>query len=173
LRQHASDKRVLNLFAYTCSLSVAAITGGASFVLNVDMSKAALTGGRSNHRLNGQGQAMIQDVQFLPYDLFRSWKKVISKGPYDVVVIDPPSRQKGSFVADKDYARVIRRLPALMPNGGDILACLNAPQLGAGLLHGLFEQECPAAVFVERLANRADFPESDDQRSLKLLHYRL
>ena len=121
LQLRAGHQRVLNLFSYTCSLSVAAIAGGASSVLNVDMSKAALTVGRDNHRLNGQGKSMIQDVQFLPYDLFRSWNKIIRKGPYDIVVIDPPSRQKGSFVAEKDYARVIRRLPALMPTGGDVL----------------------------------------------------
>jgi 23S rRNA (cytosine1962-C5)-methyltransferase len=173
LRERAGDKRVLNLFSYTCSLSVAAVAGGASGVLNVDMSKAALTVGRQNHRQNGQGQSMIQDVQFLPYDLFRSWSKVTRKGPYEIVVIDPPSRQKGSFVAEKDYVRVIRRLPALMPAGGDVLACLNAPHLGEAFVHSLFEQECPQAVFVERLANRLDFPESDGQRNLKLLHFKL
>ncbi len=43
------------------------------------------------------------------------------------------------FVAEKDYARVIRRLPALMPAGGDILACLNAPHLGEEFLQALFE----------------------------------
>jgi 23S rRNA (cytosine1962-C5)-methyltransferase len=173
LKHRADQKRVLNLFSYTCSLSVAAIAGGASSVLNVDMSKAALTVGRDNHRLNGQGKSMIQDVQFLPYDLFRSWNKIIRKGPYDIVVIDPPSRQKGSFVAEKDYARVIRRLSALMPAGGDVLACLNAPHLADEFLHGLFAQECPEAHFVERLVNRADFPESDPQRNLKMLHFRL
>jgi 23S rRNA (cytosine1962-C5)-methyltransferase len=173
LKHRADQKRVLNLFSYTCSLSVAAIAGGASSVLNVDMSKAALTVGRDNHRLNGQGKSMIQDVQFLPYDLFRSWNKIIRKGPYDIVVIDPPSRQKGSFVAEKDYARVIRRLPALMPAGGDVLACLNAPHLGDDFLHALFAQECPGAHFVERLMNRADFPESDHQRNLKMLHFSL
>lgn len=173
LKHHAGQKHVLNLFSYTCSLSVAAIAGGASSVLNVDMSKAALTVGRDNHRLNGQGKSMIQDVQFLPYELFRSWNKIIRKGPYDIVVIDPPSRQRGSFVAEKDYARVIRRLPALMPAGGDVLACLNAPHLGDEFLQTLFAQECPGAGFVERLVNRADFPESDQQRNLKMLHFRL
>ncbi|MFA7554372.1 MAG: class I SAM-dependent methyltransferase [Spongiibacteraceae bacterium] len=173
LKRRAENKRVLNLFSYTCSFSVAAIAGGANTVLNVDMSKAALDVGRENHRLNGQQQRLARDVQFFPYDLFRSWKKIISRGPFDLVIIDPPSRQKGSFIAETDYGKVIRRLPALMPDGGAILACLNAPELDQGFLFDLFERECPEAVFVERLENRADFPETDTGRSLKMLHYTL
>ncbi len=173
LRDNAGGKRVLNLFSYTCSFSVAAIAGGASSVLNVDMSKAALVVGRENHRLNQQGASMSQDVQFLPYDLFRSWGKVTRKGPYDIVIIDPPSRQKGSFIAEKDYQRVIRRLPQLMPAGGEVLACLNAPHLGEDFLSACFEQELGQAVYLARLDNRPDFPERDTQRNVKMLHYQL
>ncbi len=173
LRQRCAGKRVLNLFAYTCSFSVAAIAGGARAVVNVDMSKAALAVGRDNHRCNGHEQQLRRDIQFLGYDIFRSWKRITQKGPYELVVIDPPSRQKGSFVADKDYARVIRRLPQLLAEGGEALICLNAPELGEDFLKQLVAQECPALVFQQRLANRSDFPEQDAQRSLKMLHYRL
>lgn len=171
LKQRTKGKNVLNLFAYTCSLSVAAAAGGANGVVNIDMSRAALDVGRKNHRLNGQADRLQRDVQFLPYDIFRSWKKIISKGPYDIIIIDPPSRQKGSFMADKDYARVIRRLPSLMVKGGDILACLNAPEMNEDFLHQLFTDECPQAKFIERLKNRLDFPEKDLQKNLKMLHY--
>ncbi len=171
LRQRAENKRVLNLFAYTCSFSVAAICGGAKSVLNIDMSRAALTVGQQNHRLNNQQAALQRDVQFLPYDIFRSWKKISNKGPYDIVIIDPPSRQKGSFIATKDYARVVRRLGDLMPEGGQILACLNAPELAEDFLHDVFAAECPQADYVERLQNSDDFPERDTRRNLKMLHY--
>lgn len=53
VRTNAAGKRVLNLFAYTCGFSVAAIAGGARHVVNLDMSRAALSRGRDNHRLNG------------------------------------------------------------------------------------------------------------------------
>ena len=43
VRQQAAGKRVLNLFAYTCGFSVAAIAGGAQQVVNLDMAKAALS----------------------------------------------------------------------------------------------------------------------------------
>jgi 23S rRNA (cytosine1962-C5)-methyltransferase len=173
LQDISHDKRVLNLFSYTCPFSVAAIAGGASTVLNVDMSKAALNVGRENHRINQQNKRLHQDVQFLSYDIFRSWKKIVQKGPYDVVVIDPPSRQKGSFIATKDYCRVVRRLPDLMPEGGDVLVCLNAPEMGEDFLFETMEQEVPEARFIRRLNNRSDMPESDNQRSLKMLHYQL
>lgn len=171
LKQRAEGKRVLNLFAYTCSLSVAAIAGGAKSVLNIDMSSAALNVGRNNHRLNEQTNHLRRDVQFLSYDIFRSWKKITAKGPYDIIVIDPPSRQKGSFIVDKDYVRVIRRLPALAAKGADILACLNAPELGEDFLHQRFALEFSTAEFVQRLNNRQDFPEQDPQKNLKMLHY--
>jgi 23S rRNA (cytosine1962-C5)-methyltransferase len=62
VRANASGKRVLNLFAYTCGFSVAAIEGGADFVVNLDMSRAALSRGRDNHRLNGHD---LNKVSFL------------------------------------------------------------------------------------------------------------
>lgn len=41
VREHASGLRVLNLFAYTCGFSVAAIEGGAEHVVNLDMARGA------------------------------------------------------------------------------------------------------------------------------------
>lgn len=173
IKKLSKGKRVLNLFSYTCAFSVVAIEGGANTVFNVDMSKAALNTGRYNHQLNDQQEKLQRDIQFLPYNLFRSWKRVVGKGPYDLVVIDPPSRQKGSFVAESDYVKVIRRLETLMPDGGDILACLNAPTLNEDFLHNLFTEACPQAHFVERIKNSVDFPETDSNRNLKMLHYRM
>jgi len=173
LRGRSTNKRVLNLFAYTCSFSVYAIDGGAHSVVNVDMSGAALNIGRENHRLNGHGDRLKRDIEFLPYNLFRSWGKVKRKGPYDLVVIDPPSRQAGSFIASKDYVRVIRQLPNLLSEQGEALACLNAPELSDEFLISLFEEHCPQLSLVSRLENRSDFPEEDASKNLKMLHYRL
>lgn len=173
LRSRATNKRILNLFSYTCAFSVVAIAGSAHSVLNVDMSKAALNVGRENHRLNGQDDRLRRDVQFMAHDIFRSWKRITNQGPYDIVIIDPPSRQKGSFVATKDYPKLIRRLPSLLADKGDVLACLNAPEIGEAFIHDLFAEHVEHAHFVERLATRDDFPESDVQRNLKMLHYQL
>ncbi|MCT7000003.1 class I SAM-dependent methyltransferase, partial [Salmonella enterica] len=82
----AKGLRVLNLFAYTCGFSVAAIEGGAEHVVNLDMARGVLSRGRDNHRLNGHD---LSRVTFLGHDLFKSWAKVIHSGPYDLVIIDP------------------------------------------------------------------------------------
>ena len=169
LRECCEGRSVLNLFSYTCAFSVAARAAGAARVVNVDMAKAALRTGRDNHRLNGQS---MQDIEFLGYDIFRSWKRIRSLGPYDVLVIDPPSFQKGSFDARKDYARILRRIPELTEGDAELLLCLNAPYLSRGYFLALVTAELPSIEVVEFLDGRADFPEADEP-ALKMLHCRL
>lgn len=170
LEQRAAGKRILNLFAYTCAFSVVAVAANAERVVNVDMSSAALNLGRTNHLLNGLDKARSE---FLAENILKSWGRIKKRGPYDLVIIDPPSYQKGSFVAEKDYAKVLRRLPELMPSGGLILACLNAPELDVDFLKEQFTEYCASAQFVERLPAHADFPDVDPAQQLKLLIYSL
>lgn len=170
LEQQAIGKRVLNLFAYTCAFSVVAIAAGAEKVVNVDMSSRALQVGRDNHMLN---QLDKKSSEFLAENILKSWGRIKKRGPYDLVILDPPSYQPGSFVAQKDYARLVRRLPELMPQGGLVLACLNAPELPADFLLDVFRSECPACVFEERLVPSADFPDINPEQQLKLLVFRL
>jgi 23S rRNA (cytosine1962-C5)-methyltransferase len=166
VRANAEGKRVLNLFAYTCGFSVAAIEGGATQVVNLDMSSSALSRGRDNHRLNGHD---VSKVTFLGHDLFKSWGKVIGKGPYDLVIIDPPSFQKGSFLLTKDYQRVLRRLPELLTPEGTVLACMNDPALGSDFLIEGVTRESPSLRFVQRLENPPEFPDADAECGLKAL----
>ncbi len=169
VRANASGKRVLNLFAYTCGFSVAAIEGGAEFVVNLDMSRAALSRGRDNHRLNGHD---LNKVSFLGHELFKSWGKVKSGGPYDLVIIDPPSFQKGSFVLTKDYQRVLRKLPQLLSAQGTVLACMNDPALSADFLIDGVMREAPALRFEQRLENPPEFADIAPDGGLKALIFR-
>ena len=169
VREQAKGLRVLNLFAYTCGFSVAAIEGGAEQVVNLDMARGALSRGRDNHRLNGHD---LSKVSFLGHDLFKSWAKVTNSGPYDLVIIDPPSFQKGSFLLTKDYQRVLRRLPELLTPQGSVLACMNDPAFGEDFLIDGVTREAPGLRFVERLANPPEFPDIDPQSGLKALVFR-
>ncbi|SEQ09446.1 23S rRNA (cytosine1962-C5)-methyltransferase [Pseudomonas sp. NFACC02] len=169
VRANASGKRVLNLFAYTCGFSVAAIEGGAEFVVNLDMSRAALSRGRDNHRLNGHD---LSRVSFLGHELFKSWGKVKSGGPYDLVIIDPPSFQKGSFLLTKDYQRVLRKLPELLSAHGTVLACMNDPALGADFLIEGVTREAPSLQFEQRLDNPPEFADAEPEGGLKALVFR-
>ncbi|MDT0138547.1 class I SAM-dependent methyltransferase [Acidovorax sp. PRC11] len=157
--------RVLNLFAYTCAFSVAALQGGAAQVVNVDMGRGAIAIGQQNHRLNG----LDQGASFLAHDVFTTWGKIGRGGPYDLVIADPPSYQKGSFVATKDYARLMRRLPDLLVPGGHALLCLNAPELGTDFLLQRMREQAPGMRWVERVANPAVFADVDAERSLKVM----
>ncbi|RGE45220.1 SAM-dependent methyltransferase [Comamonas testosteroni] len=167
---HARPERmkVLNLFAYTCAFSVVAKLAGAGQVLNMDMSKGALATGQHNHQLNG----VKAGASFAAHDIFSSWGKITRSGPYDLIVVDPPSYQKGSFIATKDYARLMRRLPDLLAPHGQVLLCLNAPELGTAFLREQMSEIAPELQFVERLANPAVFADVDEERSLKVLVYR-
>lgn len=160
--------KVLNLFAYTCAFSVVALQAGARQVVNVDMSHGAMAIGQQNHQLNG----ITTGASFLAHDIFSSWGKITRSGPYGLVIVDPPSYQKGSFVATKDYARLLRRLPDLLAPGGHALVCLNAPELGVDFLHEHMQAQAPELALVERLANPPAFADVDAQRALKVLVYR-
>ena len=170
VREQAKGQRVLNLFAYTCGFSVAAIEGGADHVVNLDMARGALSRGRDNHRLNGHD---LSKVSFLGHDLFKSWAKVTNSGPYDLVIIDPPSFQKGSFLLTKDYQRVLRRLPDLLTAQGTVLACMNDPAFGADFLIDGVTREAPSLQFIERLENPPEFPDADIECGLKALVFTL
>ena len=169
VQANAQGKRVLNLFAYTCGFSVAALEGGAQHVVNLDMSRAALSRGRDNHRLNGHD---LTKVTFLGHELFKSWGKVKSTGPYDLVIIDPPSFQKGSFLLTKDYQRVVRRLPELLTENGVVLACMNDPSLGSDFLIDGVTRDAPSLCFEQRLANPPEFPDADPECGLKALVFK-
>ncbi|MDA0116788.1 class I SAM-dependent methyltransferase [Vibrio sp. T11.5] len=169
VQQHAKHKNVLNLFAYTCGFSVAAIDGGADQVVNVDMARSSLSKGRDNHRLNEHN---LNQVKFLAYDIFKSWGKIKRSGPYDLVIIDPPSFQKGSFALTKDYKRILRRLPELLTEKGEVLACVNSPQVSSDFLIESMKEEAPVLSFVQRLDNPPEFADVDSEAALKVMLFR-
>lgn len=170
VQEQARGKRVLNLFAYTCGFSVAAVAGGAERVVNLDMARAALSRGRDNHRLNDHD---LSRVEFLGHELFKSWGKVKKSGPYDLVIIDPPSFQKGSFALSRDYQKILRRLPELLAGGGTVLACVNDPDVGPDFLIEGMAREAPALEFRTRLENPPEFPDIHPDSSLKALVFSL
>ena len=170
VKQNSLNKNVLNLFAYTCGFSVAALLGGASQVINIDMAKGPLKLGQQNHDLNGLvGQE--QAARFLPHDIFKSWGKIKRLGPYDMIIADPPSFQRKSFVATKDYIKLIRRLPDLLSPDGVAVLCLNAPELGTEWLKEQVVMAAPSLSYVDRIANPSTFPAKDVERSLKVIVY--
>jgi 23S rRNA (cytosine1962-C5)-methyltransferase len=170
VRERATDKRVLNLFAYSCSFSVAALAGGAAQVVNLDMNRGALELGKRNHQLNNID---LRKVSFLPLELFRSLSKLKKIGPFDLVICDPPAAQGKSFTAEQHWPKLVRTLPKLISPGGEVLACLNAPHLGPNYLDELFAEIIPTAEFLGMFTPGEDFPEANLACGVTLHLYRL
>ncbi|MCT7617516.1 class I SAM-dependent methyltransferase [Aliarcobacter butzleri] len=163
------DKNVLNLFSYTCAFSVVAINAKAKQVVNVDMAKGALTTGRENHHLNNLD---TKKVKFMPYDILKSWNRIKKEGPYDIIIIDPPSFQKGSFAATKDYEKIIKKLPELASENCIVLSCLNAPELDSDFIKEKFKEFAPTFRFEKRLENLKEFITNNEEKSLKNLIFK-
>lgn len=166
LEQQCENKHVLNLFSYTCAFSVVAAAAGAKAVVNMDMSSRALSIGRQNHEVNG---VSTDDIRFFAYDIFKSWGRINRHGPYDIVIVDPPSFQKGSFVASKDYQRVMRKLGQLVAPNGCFLACLNAPEITLNEFRTMFEREAPEFESLEYIDACEFFPDTSNDKRLKML----
>ncbi len=153
VRALSDGRRVLNLFAYTCSLGVAAAAGGARSTTNVDLVRSALDRGRSNYAHNG----LATDTRtFLEADVFDFCRRAAKRGEtWDVVIADPPpvrtqGRRKGWDPA-RHLPRLIEAATELVADGGALLL------MSAVRGRSRFEDVVGGEV-AEVLARGADFP---------------
>ncbi len=110
--------RVLDVFSYAGGFSIHALTGGASSVTSVDISKQALELARFNAALNGD----FDNHETLAGDAFAIMKKLINEGKkYELVVVDPPSFAKQASEVDtaiRSYERLTRLAIQLTARNG-------------------------------------------------------
>jgi 23S rRNA (cytosine1962-C5)-methyltransferase len=119
LARFVRDKRVLNTFAYTGALSVAAARAGASVITSVDLAAGPLAWARANFELSGLDPAAHRwEVS----DVFRFLETERAAGKtHDVVILDPPtvSGARASLWAQKrDYPELIAAACAVLPDAG-------------------------------------------------------
>jgi len=67
----SKDKKVLNLFSYTCVFSLYAKRGGTDKIINIDMSKSVLKIGMQNHSING---FEMKNISFWSHNINHSQK---------------------------------------------------------------------------------------------------
>jgi len=117
LIEEAKDKKVLNLFSYTGSLSVAAAFSGA-VTTTVDMSNTYLEWARRNFELN---ELDLSQHDFIRADVTKYINEIDTK--YDLILLDPPSfsnskKMDDLFDVQRDHKDMINTLMScLKPNG--------------------------------------------------------
>lgn len=116
LLKESAGKKILNLFSFTCSLSVAALKGGAELVRNVDTSRSVLTWGKENHEINN-----LKEARFVEEDSIHILRK---QEKYDLIILDPPAfgrSKRGAFSLVKHGYELIDRAKERLTSKGTIL----------------------------------------------------
>src|SRR6266446_4294166 len=115
---HTADRpvRLLNTFAYTGGISLAAAAAGAS-VVHLDAAEGIVAWARDNAQLSGLTEArirwVVEDVtKFLTREMRRGNK-------YDAIVLDPPSFGRGS---KGEVWKLERDLPAILALCSQVLS---------------------------------------------------
>lgn len=161
--RYAKGRRVLNCFCYTGGFGVYALQGGASEVVNVDVSEPALALARRNAELN---QLDLSKAQFLKQDVFKMLRECRERGDkFDMIVLDPPkfaeskTQLEGACRGYKDINLLACQL--LNPNG--ILLTFSCSGL---MTSDLFQKVVADAALdagreaqiIERMGQAADHP---------------
>ncbi len=132
----------------------------------MDMAKGALNTGRINHQLNNLN---TKKAKFYPHNILKSFGRIKRDGPFDIIIIDPPTFQKGSFEATKDYQKIIKKLHEFAGDNCTVMACLNSPSLDENFIINIFKEFAPSFNFLKRLENPEEFETNEPQRALKNL----
>jgi len=142
----APGMRILNLFAYTCSFTVAAALGGAIATTSVDTSHRALERGNENLVLNGVSGAAHR---LLRGDALSFVARARRRGDrFDLVIVDPPSfgtLKRGTFSVERDYVRVAEDSLALLAPGGRLIAVTNHLSTSRAALRAIVQRAAGAA----------------------------
>jgi 23S rRNA (cytosine1962-C5)-methyltransferase len=124
-KENLKDKKVLNTFAYTGSLGIAAKAGGASKVVHVDMNNVYLTVAKDSYTLN---KFDISKGDFKAKDFFDSTGELKREHAlYDCVFVDPPYLSvtgQGKVDAENEFLKVVNKVRPLVAHNG-YLVCVN------------------------------------------------
>lgn len=130
IARFVAGRRVLNTFAYTGALSVAAARAGAGSVTSVDLSSGVLAWARENFRLSGwagagDGNGDVERFRFEVSDVRRFMQRELERGNrYDTIIMDPPTvsaARASQWSMKRDYPHLIALAAKLLPPTGGIL----------------------------------------------------
>jgi len=121
------DKSVLNTFAYTGSLGVAALAGGAARVVHLELNRKFLNVAKTSYTLNG---FPINKKDFQTGDFWPRVNRFKADGErFDCVFLDPPiysATTRGVVDLARSYTRLINKVRPLINHDGYLVAINNA-----------------------------------------------
>jgi len=123
----SAGNEVLNTFAYTGSLGVAARAGGAARVLHTDLKRRFLNVAKASYALNGF-RVERQDFQARDFFSFVRGAKLAGTR-FDRVILDPPffsSTRGGTVDVNRNTAGLINKVRPLLRSGGRLVVVNNA-----------------------------------------------
>lgn len=127
VKTHLAGKTVLNTFAYTGSIGVAALAGGASEVTHLDLNRLFLLIAQRSSTLNGK---QVDKRFFQTGDFWSRIQHYKQEGQrFDCVILDPPvysKTPKGTIDIAKNYDRVINKVRPIINDGGYLITINNA-----------------------------------------------
>ena len=127
LHQNMRGKTLLNTFAYTGSLGVAALAGGATRALQLDRNSAFLDIARRSSQLNG---LVVKRRDLVAADFFEHIGRLKKeKTLFDAIIVDPPffARNDRSRVdQEAESLRLLNKVRPLIADGGVLIAVNNA-----------------------------------------------
>ena len=133
VKSRSQGKRVLNLFCYTSSFSVAAAAGGAAAIESVDLSNTYLEWSKKNFSLNGlSGKSEFKffrsDVVEFLEDAIRAEKK------FDMIILDPPTfsnskKTRADLDLNRDWSALANLCIKLLDENGALFFSTNSRRL--------------------------------------------
>ena len=136
----AEGREVLNLFSFSGGFSLYAARGGASRVVDVDISEHALESARRNMALNpALDGAIHRGVQA---DVFEWIEDCVED--FDLVIVDPPSlakRERDREGAVRMYRRLNAAAMARVRSGGVLLAASCSAHVSSSEFFGAVRSE--------------------------------
>jgi 23S rRNA (cytosine1962-C5)-methyltransferase len=173
IRRNAAGRRVLNLFAFSGSLGVAAAVGGARPVVHVDSHGGALAWCRVNAELN---QLAIDERDLARMNIYQHIRRAqAGRQRYGGIIVDPPPgpaepRRKDRTPGLRGTFALVQPAARMLEPGGWLLCFHHRDSRERAAI----EEEMAAAAGPVRLEllwwgeSGDDFPEPDPRRGLRV-----
>jgi len=171
LAEHMAGKRVLNAFAYTGSLGIAALAGGARQVVQLDRNPRFLRLAQESCALNG---FPIHSDDFIAADFWPQVGKMKRAGElFDCVIVDPPffsQTRRGRVDLASNAQRVLNKVRPLVGHGGALVVVNNSLYLSGAEFLGQLEELCSSGYLAieEQIPVPLDFTGFQETREGQL-----